>query len=225
MELSYFVLTYSEGFKMGLLSSLFGGDDDYPEYSTEDAIKSQNFGVVSPFGNLSLKQNADGTWSKVYEQSANDATRNNLIGQGLGTLSLDPTATQQAYYNQATNLLNKQFGQQQENLDRQLINRGIQTGTEQYNRAMGNLTDSQNATLQNLANQAVYMGQSNLGQQIGNINALAGSRDILALPTMGGATGANYDSFYNSQLNAYNQNQNRASNIGGTIGALIGGLF
>lgn len=210
---------------MGLFSSIFGGGDDYPEYDMSQAVKTGTFGVESPLGNVTLKQNADGTWSKVYEQSPIDVQRNVLIGQGLGSLSLDPTETQQAYYNQASNLLNKRFSQQQEDLDRQLINRGIQTGTEQYNTAMGNLIDSQNQTLQNIANQAVYMGQSNLGQQIGNINALAAGRDILSLPAMGGSTGANYNQYYNAQLGGYGNEQQQSSNIFGTIGSLIGGLF
>lgn len=211
------------GFLKKAVGSLFGSSA--PSYSQDAAAKSQVYGVLSDLGNMSVQKNKDGTYSKVYESSEADKARNALIGQGLGALSLDPTAVQNAYYNQATSLLDKQFGQQQENLDRNLINRGIQVGTEQYNTAMGNLTDSQNQTLQNLANQAVYMGTSNLGNQISNINALSGGRDINAIPSLSGSGNDSYNDAYKAQVYANTVKDTQNKNMLGGIGALAGSIY
>lgn len=209
---------------MGLLSSVTGaifGKSNGPSYNMDQGAKMAQYGVESGIGNMTIKKNADGTYSKVYTTSDIDKQRNALASQGLGALSLDPTQTQQAYYDQASSLLNKQFGQQREDLDRQLINRGIQTGTEQYNTAMSNLTDSQNQTLQNLANQAVYMGTQNVGNQIGNVNALTGARDVYGVSALGGSNQA-YDNYYNSLQNQYTAQANKNQqllNMGTSLGA------
>ncbi len=74
----------------------------------------------------------------------------------------------QSYYDQATRLLNNQFDRDRKTMDTNLINRGIQTGTEQYNQVMGDLADRQNATLNDIANQSVFQGQNLLGTMLGN---------------------------------------------------------
>lgn len=192
-----------------------------PKYSQDKGAMTSQYGVQSDLGNMSIVKNADGTYSKKYESSANDQLRNSLIGQGLGAMSLDPTAVQDAYYNQATRLLNNQFDRERTSTDTNLINRGIQTGTEQYNQVMGDLTDRQNATLQDIANQAVYMGDQNIGQKIGNINSLSGGRDIYALSGMGGTNDA-YNDYYQSRVYNDAMRNERNGNIMSTIGALGG---
>ena len=149
-----------------------------PKYNMDAAAKTSQYGVNSSIGNMNVVKNKDGTYSKNYTTTAGDQLRNNLIEQGLGAMSLDPTKVQDAYYNQATRLLNNQFDHERTSTDTNLINRGIQTGTEQYNQVMGDLMDRQNATLQDIANQSVYMGDQNIGQKIGNINSLGSGRDV-----------------------------------------------
>jgi len=175
-----------------------------PSYDGTNAAYTSQQGVESDLGNYSYRVNDDGSITKVFESSDADKTRNDLINQGLGALSLDPQATQDAYYNQATRLLNENFDKQRADTDEMLINRGIQTGTKQYNDVMKNLTDRQNGTLQDIANQAVYMGNQNLGQQIGNINSLAGGRDINTLAQInGGSNTAAQDNYYSQIYKNY----------------------
>lgn len=189
--------------------------------------------AYNPLAALNQRQNTKSdlgniTWSgntRTFESSDNDKLRNNLIGEGLGTLSLDPTNVQDAYYNQATRLLNNQFDQQRRTADTNLINRGIQTGTEQYNQVMGDLQDRQNATLQDIANQAVYMGDANIGQKIGNVNSLASGRDINTLIGMDSGKNSAYDDKYQSDVYRNAMRNERNANVLSTVGALAGLSF
>ena len=222
---------------MGFLKKVsnFAFGSSGPKYNQDASALTSQYGVQSDLGNVSMVKNADGTYSKKYTSSENDVARNNLISQGLGTLgkgfesySLDPTEASQAYYDQATRLLNNQFDRQRTSADTNLINRGIQTGTDQYNRVMGDLQDRQNATLNDIANQSVYLGQQNLGQQIsnlggqiGNINALGSGRDIFAISGMGGTNDA-YNDYYQSKVYNEAMRNQRNSNIMSSIGAIAG---
>lgn len=210
------------GFLKKATSTLFGSSG--PKYSQDKGAMTSQYGVQSDLGSMNLIKNADGTYSKKYTSSENDIARNNLISQGLGGLTLDPTQTQQAYYDQATRLLNNQFDQQRRTADTNLINRGIQTGTEQYNQVMGDLQDRQNATLQDIANQAVYIGDQNIGQKIGNINSLGAGRDIFAVAGMGGSNDA-YNDKYQSQVYNDAMRNERNANMLSTAGALAGLAF
>ena len=199
---------------MGFLKKVsdFAFGSSGPKYNMDQSILSSNFGVQSDLGNMSLKKQADGSYAKVYESSDIDKQRNALALQGLQGMSLDPSAVQQAYYNQATSLLTPRFEQQQKATDEALINRGIQTGTEQYNRVMGNLNQDQQQTLQNIANQAVYQGYDTLGSQANTINALTSGRDIYALTGMGGTNSA-YDNQYSARQYNQAQRDQRNQNI------------
>ena len=181
---------------MGFLSKagnfLFGNSGQ--SYNPLAAL-NQRQNTASDLGNIKWRGN-----TRVFESSSNDKQRNSLIGQGLGSMSLDPTDVQNAYYNQASRLLLNQFDKDRRTMDTNLINRGIQTGTEQYNQVMGDMADRQNATLQDLANQAVYMGDANIGQKIGNVNSLASGRDINTLINMDSGKNSAYDDKYQSDI-------------------------
>ena len=205
------------GFLKKATGALFGNSG--PKYDVNAAL-NQRQNTSSDLGNI--KWNGK---TRTFESSANDQARNNLISEGLGNLSLDPTNVQQAYYDQATRLLNNQFDRQRTSTDTNLINRGIQTGTEQYNQVMGDLQDRQNATLQDIANQAVYMGDANIGQKIGNINSLAGGRDINTLIGMDSGSNSAYDDKYQSQVYNNAMRNERNANILATAGALGGLAF
>ena len=109
-----------------------------------------------------------------------------------------------------------------------MINRGIQTGTKQYNQVMGDLQNKQLGALSDLANQAIFAGQDYTGGQIGNINALTGGRDIYALSGMSGSNNS-YDSAYQGKVyneamrNQRNKNMMNSVTIQGLLGSL-GGL-
>jgi len=198
-----------------------GGKETTPVYDMDRAMKTQNVGVASSLGNMSLRKNADGSYSRVFEDSEADTKRNNLINQGLGALSLDPTEAEDAYYNSAARLLTPQFDRQRDRLDESLINRGIGVGNSQYTTAMGDLEDSQNTTLKNLADEAVFQGQNLIGTKVGNINSLSGGRDIGLLAGMGSTNNA-YDNYYQSLVQRANEKAAGSNSMMGTIGTLAG---
>lgn len=203
---------------MGFLKSILGGGS--PKYSQDQSALTQNYGVISDLGNVdTIKKN--GKYYKQYTSSEIDNMRNALAREGLGAVTLDPQREEQAYYGRATRLLNDAYNRQYQNTDEALINRGIQTGTKQYNQVMGDLQNKQLGALSDLANQAIFSGQGYTSGQIGNINALTGGRDVYALSGMGGSN-SSYDNLYNAQQYRYNTQQNQMNNLinaGASIGA------
>lgn len=207
------------GFLKSVTNSIFGGGS--PKYNQDKSALSQQYGVISDLGNLDLVKNKDGTYSKKYTLSDIDKQRNALASEGLGAVTLDPQSQEQAYYDRATRLLNDAYDRQYQNTDEALINRGIQTGTKQYNQVMGDLQNNQLGALSDLANQAVFAGQNYTTGQIGNINALTGARDVAYLPSMGGSNNA-YDSAYEAKQYGHQAQTNAMSNLlsaGATLGA------
>lgn len=205
---------------MGFLKKVsnFAFGSSGPKYSQDKSALTQQYGVISDLGNVDLVKNADGTYSKKYTLSDIDTTRNALAREGLGAVTLDPQAQEQAYYDRATRLLNDAYNRQYQNTDEALINRGIQTGTKQYNQVMGDLQNNQLGALSDLANQAVFAGQDYTSGQIGNVNALTGGRDVYALSGMGGSNNA-YDSAYAGKQYNEQMRQQRAQNIKNAIGS------
>ena len=208
---------------MGFLKSasnfLFGSSG--PKYNQAASALSQEYGVQSDLGNVELVQTGPFSFTKKYTSSDIDKARNALAQQGLGAVTLDPQAETQAYYDRATRLLNDAYDRQYQNTDEALINRGIQTGTKQYNQVMGDIQNNQLGALSDLANQSIFAGQGYTSGQIGNVNALTGARDIYHLQGMGGSNGA-YDRSYEAQQYNYNTQQNALNNLlsaGASIGA------
>lgn len=198
------------------------------EWAAQAQAKYGTYGVNSSLGGLNTVQNADGTYSLKYTDSAADTQRNALISQGLSGLTLDPNQAANAYYSQATRQLLPQFETDQARLDEQLKARGINEGSALYQEQMNNLRQEQNNQLANIADQSVWQGQNYVNSQIGNIGALAGQRDVLNLSSMSGNTGASFQDTY-SQKFAADQQAAQAKNamIGGlasTGGALLGAV-
>lgn len=209
------------GFLKKIGSFAFGSSG--PKYSQDKSALTQQYGVISDLGNMNLVKNADGTYSKKYTSSEIDQARNALAQQGLGAVTLDPQEQQQAYYDRATRLLNDAYNRQYQNTDEALINRGIQTGTKQYNQVMGDLQNNQLGALSDIANQAIFAGQDYTSGQIGNVNALTGGRDIYALSGMGGSNSA-YDSAYQGRVYNEAMRNQRNSNIKSALGSLAAGF-
>lgn len=206
---------------MGFLKKIFGGGT--PKYNQDQSALTQQYGVISDLGNLNLVKNADGTYSKKFTSSEIDNMRNSLAREGLGAVTLDPQRETQAYYDRATRLLKDQYDRQLANTDEALINRGIQTGTKQYNQVMGDVQNNQLGALSDLANQAIFAGQGYTSGQIGNVNALTGARDINLVNGMGGSNNA-YENNYNAQQYRYNTQQNALNNLLG-VGATLGAAY
>jgi hypothetical protein len=209
---------------MGFLKKVsnFAFGSSGPKYSQDQSALTQNYGVISDLGNVdTIKKN--GKYYKQYTSSDIDNMRNSLAKEGLGAVTLDPQSQEQAYYDRATRLLNDAYDRQYQNTDEALINRGIQTGTKQYNQVMSDLQNNQLGALSDLANEAIFAGQDYTTGQIGNVNALTGARDIYALTGMGGSNSA-YDNAYTGRVYNEAMRQKRNSNIKGAIGSLIGGF-
>lgn len=207
------------GFLKKVTSSIFGGGA--PKYNQDKSALTQQYGVISDLGNLNLVKNADGTYSKKFTSSEIDNMRNALAREGLGAVTLDPQREEQAYYDRATRLLNDAYDRQLANTDEALINRGIQTGTKQYNQVMGDVQKNQLGALSDIANQAIFAGQGYTSGQIGNVNALTGARDINFINSMGGTNKA-YDNAYEAKQYAHQARTNAMNNLlgsGATISA------
>lgn len=207
---------------MGFLKKVsdFAFGSSGPKYSQDQSALTQQYGVISDLGNLNLVKNADGTYSKKYTSSEIDNMRNALAKQGLGGVTLDSGEQAQAYYDAATRLLNDAYNRQYQNTDEALINRGIQTGTKQYNQVMSDLQNNQLGALSDIANQAIFAGQDYTSGQINNINALTGARDINYLTGMGGSNNS-YDNAYAGQQYNNALRQQRNQNIKNAIGAAM----
>lgn len=184
--------------------------------------KYGTYGVNSALGNLRVVQNADGTTSLTYDPTSADTQRQNLISEGLGKLSLDPTQAQNAYYEQATRQLLPQFQRNEDRLHEQLINRGITEGSDLYNEQMENLRNQQSGQLADISNQALFQGQNYLANQIGNIGGLANQYDALKVGSLGGSTGAQFQDTYGQKYQSNLQNAQAKNQMYGAIGSLAG---
>ena len=205
---------------MGFLKKVsdFAFGSSGPKYNQDQSALTQQYGVISDLGNLNLVKNADGTYSKKFTSSEIDNMRNALAREGLGAVTLDPQREQQAYYDRATRLLKDQYDRQLANTDEALINRGIQTGTKQYNQVMGDVQNNQLGALSDIANQAIFAGQDYTSGQIGNVNALTGARDINLVNSMGGSN-SSYDNAYKAAKYNEEMRDKRNQNIKNAIGA------
>ena len=75
------------GFLKKVSNTLFGSSG--PKYNQDKSAMTSQYGVQSSIGNMNIIKNADGTYTKNYTTTPNDETRNNLITQQLGNLTLD----------------------------------------------------------------------------------------------------------------------------------------
>lgn len=184
--------------------------------------KQGTYGVnLGDLGASKIVQNPDGTWSKTVTQGATDKARNQAISGIFSNFSGDGADQAQSFYDAQTRLLEPQFERQQENLDRNLINRGINVGNENYQRAMTDLLNQQDTQRANIADNSVFSGQNYATNQINQANQISSGRDLnTLLSMMGENTGytnyINNQSQRNAEAEAY-KNQ-RSNNI-------LGGLF
>jgi hypothetical protein len=202
---------------------LGGGSVKQPTYDVDKAIKTQNMGVNSILGNMSVQRNRDGSYSNVYDASQADTQRTALINQLLGNVSGDPTKAENAYYNSATRLLNSDYAKQRSAMDENLTNRGIAVGSKAYGNAMSNLDQTHYGQLGDIANNAVGAGQQYQSNIIDQSNALSGGMDTTKLASMAGTNNA-YDAAMGvSQTNAANKAQAEKDKAN-AIGSIAGGL-
>lgn len=188
-------------------------------WAADQARKYGNVGVNSALGGYNWTTNADGTQSVNVNLSDADkqklASQNqaaSMQNQALSNLSLDPTQAQNTYYNMATRYMDPQFKQAQQDLETNLINKGIPIGSQAWNRATGELQDNQQQALAQARDSALGQGQQYVGGNINNINSLGsiGSNVYNPLQNIvqgeGGQFGGQYDTQYAAQNAAAQQN-------------------
>jgi hypothetical protein len=116
--------------------------------------------------------NVDNTLSNLTNWASNSSA-NTLNNMGDYTFNVDGSdaarqRTENALYNSAVDKLTPQFERQQSNLATMLQNQGIPVGSEAYSRAMGDLEEKQNATLQQAAYQSILEGRNAFSQSLGD---------------------------------------------------------
>lgn len=132
----------------------------------------------------------------------------NRINDQLGGLDASGAMQkgQDAYYRQATSMLDPQFAQQGESLEAKLAAQGLAPGSQAYTNAMGNFQRDKAFAYNQAANSAITQGQ-----QLG-LNQLASDRSGLA--QQAGLSQAQQDAI-NAQANLLNQQ-------GGLFGQQLG---
>ena len=210
----------------------FKASQDNQIWAAEQARKYGNVGVNSELGGYNWITNPDGTQSINVNLSDADKQKLNLQNQALSNLNLDPTQAQNTYYNMATRYMKPEFAEQRQDLETDLINKGIPIGSQSWNRAMGELQDNQNQALAQARDNALFQGQQYTSGNIGNINSL-GASVYNPIQNMvqgqGGQFGGQYDTQYAAQVSKAQQKAaNRNALLGAGIqvgGSILGGMF
>jgi len=199
--------------------------------------------------NIGLNPTLSGAMQTAQGSAAN-ALQNSASSPGVGTLTPNVNASMgdpaiqnaiQQSYNAQTGLLQPTFGIQQETLDTQLANQGLQPGTDAYNNAKNLLAQQQNNAYTQIANNATQTGMGYQSQlfnqalqnaQLGNQTANQPLNQLLALnsgsqvqaPQMAGSNAIPTDVLGAAQLGMQgNLNSYNASTANNN--ALLGGLF
>lgn len=202
----------------------FNASQNNQIWAAEQARKYGNVGVNSELGGYNWTTNPDGTQSINVNLSDADKQKLNLQNQALSNLNLDPTQAQNTYYNMATRYMKPEFAEQRQDLEIDLINKGIPIGSQSWNRAINDLEDNQNQALAQARDNALFQGQQYTSGNIGNINSLGASvyNPIQnMIQGQGGQFGGQYDAQYAAQVSKAQQN---AANRNALTGAIIGSL-
>jgi hypothetical protein len=196
-------------------------------YDYIEARKSALPNIQSSLGSRELDP---GSNTVTFTDSAQDVQRNNIASGMLASMvdengNFNPQQYQDAYYDYATRLLEPQWEKAQADLDRNLINRGIQIGNNQYSTATSDLLNSQDATREAIANQSILNAGNLRNSDISGLNALTGGRDINALLGIQGYGSDAYNNAFNSNLAQNQVNARQTSGLFGGLGNMIGGLL
>ena len=133
-----------------------------PIWSTNVGLNSnsQNTLNAQQGNNANVNQNAGASLANQINQNSQTP-----LSQSMG----DPAIQQaiQSQYNAQTGLLQPTFGIQQEQLDTQLANQGLQPGSDAYNNAKTLQAQTQNNAYSQIANNAEQTGLAQQNQMFG----------------------------------------------------------
>lgn len=128
----------------------------------------------NPFASASWTQGPNGQWQENLGFGGPLGGASGSLMQQFADANAKPftfgngdEARQQAFnaaYNQETSRLNPQWNQQQEQLQTQLANQGLQPGSAAYNQAMDQFSRQKNDAYQGAMNNAVNLGNQEQAQ-------------------------------------------------------------
>lgn len=196
------------------------------------AVANQTYADVnSPLGGYSVYVDPD-TGQMTINKQLSDTSK---MAQGLqgGLLSqyiADPRMAQDAYYNRQMQYVNPTFERQVANAQESLANRGVQMGSNTWNRAMNSVYDAQGKAQTALENAALLNGQQ---YQQGLINQAGVAGGMVIDPALiqgqqGGGLSDLYDAQFQNQMANYKTamaNNNAAQRVLGTVGGIAGGVI
>lgn len=213
-----------------------------PRYDTSAAKAEQNrinqtvanqyySDVNSPLGSYSVYVDPN-TGQMTINKSLND---NSLLAQQIqGNLisqyTADPRAAQDAYYNRQLQYVNPTFERQIANTQESLANRGVQMGSNTWNKAMNSVYSAQDKANTAILNNALLNGQqyqSNLINQAGTAGNLVYDPSLIE-GQQGAGLSDLYDALYQNKIANYKTamaNNNAAQRILGTVGGVAGGVL
>lgn len=134
-----------------------------------------------------------------------------LNTEGLPGFDTDASGTrnraERAFFDRSANLLNEQFGRQEESLQQRLANQGLQEDNVAARTQMGDFGRGRNEAFQNLANEAVIFGGNEASRDLQNQLALRGQGfdEALTGGTFNNQAALSQAGFGNEAL--FNQNQ------------------
>lgn len=217
-----------------------GSSSSAPIYDQNAAIAEQNrinqaagiqqyANVSSPLGGYSVSIDPT-TGQLTVNKSLSDNSMKALDVQkrALANYTGDPTEAANAYYNAQMAYLQPQMDRQVQRAESSLTNRGLPLGSSAWNSAMENIYDTQNRTLSSLSNEALLQGQQYQSNILGQAGMAGGQ--VIDPSMVAGQAGAGlsdtYDKLYNSQVEAWKQQQaSKNALTSGILGAVgtIGG--
>ncbi|MBQ1996941.1 MAG: hypothetical protein II238_00655 [Alphaproteobacteria bacterium] len=217
-----------------------GSSSSAPTYDQNAAIAEQNrinkaagiqqyANVSSPLGGYSVSIDpTTGQLTVNKSLSDNSLAALDVQKRALANYTGDPTEAANAYYNAQMAYLQPQMDRQVQRAESSLTNRGLPLGSSAWNSAMENIYDTQNRTLSSLSNEALLQGQQYQSNILGQAGMAGGQ--VIDPSMVAGQAGAGlsdtYDKLYNSQVEAWKQEQaSKNALTSGLLGAVgkIGG--
>lgn len=217
-----------------------------PVYNRDAALKEQNrinqavanqtyADLNSPLGGYSVYVDPN-TGQMTINKSLND---NSLLAQQIqGNLisqyTADPRAAQDAYYNRQLQYVNPTFERQVANAQESLANRGVQMGSNTWNKAMNSVYGAQDKADTAMLNNALLNGQqyqSNLINQAGTAGNLVYDPTLIE-GQQGAGLYDTYDKQFENEMARY-KTKVASSNkwgqalglAGGIVGGVLGGIY
>ena len=209
--------------------------DQTGSYTFRDPYTGHTYDIPTMTATQSLSEPAQ----NIYD--TNQQTQQNLanIGQEQSNFlqgymgepwQADTSDIESHLFDLGSNTLDPKFAQQRGDLQTQLSNQGIKLGSAAYDRAMSEMSASQNDAYNNLAlsgrGQAFSELQAQRNQPINEISALMSGSQV-SMPNYGVNQQAQIPTTDNAGLinNAYQQDLAAWQQNNATQGGMLGGLF